>query len=118
MAPGIGNSAEDRVVISVDRTSHWIRRFRITLDGLESARGAIADIYLRDHIRISGILFPTAFYEELKKPFMAPVHHWRLTAIDLNRQLTPQSLNGPTFIEKAAEPAGSADSSTTSNQNN
>jgi hypothetical protein len=106
LKPGIGNSVEDRVVISIDHDHHWVRRVRITVDGLESTRGAVADIYLRDHIRIGGILWPTTFYEELKRPFGASVHRWRLTAIDYDRRLERSSIDGPTFTGAASRPAG------------
>ena len=106
LKPGLGNSAEDRVVISIDSEHHWIRRVRITLNGLESTRGAVADVYLRDPIRIAGVLWPTNFYEELKRPFDSDVHHWRLTAIDLDRGLQRDSLEGPGFKGPATVPAG------------
>ncbi|CAN5489896.1 hypothetical protein BH09PLA1_BH09PLA1_02390 [soil metagenome] len=106
LRPGIGNSLEDRVVISVDQDHHWVRRVRITVDGLASTRGAIVDIYLRDHVRIGGIVWPTTFFEELKQPFNAPVHRWRLTAIDYDRGLKRSTLDGPTFKGAAARDAG------------
>ena len=83
LKPGLGNSQEDRVVISIDQKQHWIRRVRITVEGTSTTRGAVADIFLRDPIRVGGVVFPTRFYEELKRPFDAAVHNWRLTAIDL-----------------------------------
>ena len=82
LRPGIGQSAEDRVILSIDREQHYLRRVRITIEGLESTRGAVADIYLRDHLRIDGILWPSTFYESLQRPLSLPVHNWRLTAID------------------------------------
>ena len=106
LKPGMGNSVEDRVVISIDHDRHWVRRVRITVDGLESTRGAVADIFLRDHIRIGGILWPTTFYEELKRPFGVSVHRWHLTAIDYDRRLERSSLDGPTFTGAATRPAG------------
>ena len=81
LRPGIGNSSEDRIILSIDRERRYLRRVRMTLDGLQSTRGAIADIYLRDHVRIDGVVWPTGFYEELKRPLDLSVHHWRLTAI-------------------------------------
>jgi hypothetical protein len=41
LKPGLGNSVKDRVIISIDRSHHLIRRLRVTVDGLESTRGAI-----------------------------------------------------------------------------
>jgi len=81
---GLGNSPADRVILSIDQKQHWLRRVRLTVDGLSTTKGAVADIFLQDQIRINGIVFPTRFYEELKNPFDVSVHHWRLTGIDMN----------------------------------
>jgi hypothetical protein len=107
LQPGLGNSSEDRVVISIDNKCHWVRRLRITVDGLESTRGAVADIYLRDQMKVNGAIWPTTFYEELKRPFAASVHHWRLVAIDFDRRFDRTSLEGSTFSGAAILPAGS-----------
>ena len=106
LRPGLGNSDEDRVVISIDRERRLVRRLRITIDGLESTRGAVADVYLRDHIAVGGYVWPTNFYERLKRPFPASVHRWRLTGLDLDRELTPAAIAGPTFAPPATRPAG------------
>lgn len=105
LRPRLGNSPEDRVVISVDR-GHRIRRLRITVDGLASTRGAVADIFLRDPVRVGGVQWPTQFYEQLKRPLVLSVHRWRLTAIDLDRGLDRSSLQGAAFTGAAAAPAG------------
>lgn len=86
LKPGLGNSAADRVVISIDRNHHWIRRVRITVDGMQSTRGAIADIEILRHIEIGGIVWPTEFHEQLREPFDAPVHDFRIVAIDYDGQ--------------------------------
>ena len=85
LKPGIGRSAEDRVVVSIDREHHWVRRVRMTLEGLETTRGAVVDIYLRNPMRIDGIVCPTTFYEELERPFVMPVHRWHLVGITLHK---------------------------------
>jgi hypothetical protein len=84
LTPGLGNSPADRVILSIDQKQRWLRRVRLTVDGLSTTKGAVADIFLQDPIRIGGIVFPTRFYEELKNPFDVSVHHWQLTGIDLN----------------------------------
>ena len=109
--PGFGNSPEDRVILSIDLTHHWLRRVRMTLTGLDTTRGAIVDIFLRDHIRIGGVVWPTGFYEELKRPFNLSVHRWRLTGIDVNRGLTRQMLELPHFSGATTRSAGSSPTS-------
>lgn len=81
LRPGLGNSTEDRVILSIDRDNRVLRRVRITVEGLASTRGAIADIAFSDHVRFDGVLFPTRYVETLKRPFPADVHDWRLTGI-------------------------------------
>lgn len=106
LKPGLGNSAEDRVLISIDQKQHLVRRVRMTLEGLQSTKGAVVDVYLRDPVRIGGILWPTTFYERLRRPFELSVHNWRLTGIDFDRGLSEPMLGGPTFLEKALRAAG------------
>ncbi len=85
LRPGIGNSVEDRVIVSIDRGKHFVRRVRMTVEGMQSTKGAVADVYLRNPIRIAGVVFPTVFDEELKSPFDVNVHHWQITDIDLEK---------------------------------
>lgn len=84
LRPGLGNSAEDRVILSIDKKTHLVRRVRITLEGLRSTRGAIADITPRDYIRIEGVMLPTSYHEQVKRPLDAPIHDWRLTAVEFD----------------------------------
>ena len=82
LRPGIGRSVEDRVIISIDKRDHLIRRFRMTVEGMDSTRGAVADVFPQNYIRIDGVAWPTIFDEELKNPFDVDVHHWRVVQID------------------------------------
>ena len=106
LRPGIGLSVEDRVIISIDRKQCWVRRVRMTVDGLASTRGAIVDVFLRDHARIGGVVWPTSFYETLKRPFPLPVHRWRLTGIDFDRNYAAETIQGPKFTGAAVRAAG------------
>ena len=106
LRPGIGNDAEDRVIVSIDRKQHLVRRVRMTVDGMDSTRGAVADVFLRDYLRVAGVQWPTSFYEELKRPFDIPVHRWRLVGLDVNRGITEEMLGTPDFFGVASSPAG------------
>lgn len=106
LRPGIGLSAMDRTLISIDRTQHLVRRLRITVNGMSSTQGAVADVFLRDYVEGHGVMWPTHFFEQLRNPFDLPVHEWRLLGIDLDRGLTPADLHGPAFSPLAARPAG------------
>ena len=104
--PGHGNATEDRYLLFIDSENHYLRRLRFTMEGLESTRGAIAEVDFFDHQSIYGIVWPTRFYERLIKPIPnLPVHDWRLIGLDVNRGLSVADVIGGAFSSKAAVPA-------------
>jgi hypothetical protein len=104
--PGHGLSVEDRYLLYIDREQHWLRRLRFTMEGLASTQGAVAEVDFFDHRRIAGVVWPTRFFERLKKPIPnLAVHDWRLVGLDVNRGLTAADVSGPTFAGKAAAAA-------------
>jgi hypothetical protein len=104
--PGHGLSAEDRYLLFIDAENHLLRRIRFTMEGLESTQGAVAEVDLFDHKEIAGVIWPTRFYERLRKPIPSlPVHDWRLIGLDVNRGLNAADISKPTFSARAAEPA-------------
>ena len=105
VSPGVGNSEQDQLAMYVDQESHLLRRVRMTLNGLESTRGALVDIDTYDHRALHGIIWPTAFHERLLRPAPLDVHQWRLTGLDINRGETLAEVSGPTFGGKAAPAA-------------
>lgn len=105
LAPGIGLSARDEIILYLDRDSRLMRRVRFTLEGLDGTRSAVAEVDTMDHVAYAGVQWPTRFYEHLLRPVPLPVHDWRLTGLDLNRGLTPGMVAGPAFLGRAADPA-------------
>lgn len=104
--PGHGVSAEDRYLLFIDRENHLLRRIRFTMEGLASTQGAIAEVDFFDHLSIAGVIWPTRYYERLRKPIPnLPVHDWRLIGLDINRGLSEADIAGPEFSAKAAEAA-------------
>jgi hypothetical protein len=103
--PGLGLCAVDELALFVDRSDGLMRRVRFTLNGLESTRGAIAEVDTFDHVTLHGVKWPTRFYERLLRPLPLPVHNWHLTGLDVNRGLTAEELGGMEFSGKAAAPA-------------
>lgn len=104
--PGHGLSREDRYQLFIDRENHLLRRVRFTMEGLESTRGAIAEVDFFDHREIAGVTWPTRFYERLRKPIPSlPVHDWRLTGLDVNRGFNEADITGMAFAGKAVAPA-------------
>jgi hypothetical protein len=104
--PGHGLSAEDRYLLFIDVENHLLRRVRFTMEGLESTQGAIAEVDFFDHREIAGVVWPTRFYERLRKPIPSlPVHDWKLIGLDVNRGLNEADISSPGFSARAAEPA-------------
>ena len=105
LAPGLGLSDADQVTLWIDRSQRLMRRLRFSLEGLDSSRGAIAEVDAWGHTPYAGLQIPTRFHERLLRPLPIPVHDWTLTGLDLDRGLTEANLAGPAFSERAATPA-------------
>lgn len=105
LKPGFGAAAEDRVVLSVDQKDKLLRRVRLTLNGLESTRGAEVDVTFSDFERHYGVLWPRGFDERIRSPFDLSAHRWRLVGLDVNRGLRAADLSISGFRGKAETPA-------------
>lgn len=105
LRPGLGMAEEDRVILSIERTSKLLRRVRLTLNGLDSTRGAEVDVTFRDFKKIDGVLWPTDFDERLRSPFKLHAHHWNLRGLDSNRALSARDLKLSGWTDKAARPS-------------
>jgi hypothetical protein len=97
LAPGLGHARVDQVALFIDRKERLLRRIRFTLDGLESTKGAIAEVEMFDHQTLHGVRWPTRFYERLVRPLRMPVHDWNLTGLDINRGWSAADVDGPEF---------------------
>ena len=105
MAPGLGLSVADELAVFIDREERLMRRVRFTLDGLESTRGAIAEVDTVEHVTLHRVRWPTRFHERLLRPAPLSVHRWQLSGLDINRGLTLADLSAPNFTGKASAPA-------------
>jgi hypothetical protein len=103
--PGFGNSETDQLVLFVERATRLMRRVRMTINGLESTRGALVEIDTYEHRQMHGVFWPTSFHERLLHPAPLDVHSWRLTGLDVDRGESRAELSGPTFTGKASSPA-------------
>ncbi len=106
MTPGLGFSSSDQLALYIGRDDRLMHRVRFTLNGLESTRGAVAEVDTGDHVLLHGIHWPTRFHERLLRPLPLAVHDWRLTGLDVNRGLRPGDVTGPDFIGGASHAAG------------
>jgi hypothetical protein len=105
LAPGLGHSNVDQLALFIDRKERLMRRVRFSLDGLESTKGAAAEVETFDHIALHGMRLPTRFYERMVRPVRMPVHDWKLTGIDINRGITAADVAGPELGGAARAPA-------------
>ncbi len=83
LRPGFGMAEEDRVVLFIDRASKQLRRVGMTLNGLESTRGAEVDVTFRNFRSVEGVLWATDFDERIRVPFDLHAHHWTLQEINV-----------------------------------
>jgi hypothetical protein len=106
LRPGIGNSPEDRVLLSIDRQDKLVRRVWFTLEGTETTKGAVVSVAHDNFVEVGGVKWPTHFYESIVNPFPGlPAHDFSLTGIDLNRGLTAVDFADGKFSERASKPA-------------
>ncbi|WP_426955603.1 hypothetical protein [Muricoccus radiodurans] len=105
LAPGLGFSTSDQLALFIDRRERLMRRVRFSLNGLESTRGAVAEVDASGHILAHGVHWPSRFHERLLRPLPLPVHDWTLTGLDVNRGISVAEVTGPSFSGRAAAPA-------------
>ena len=106
LVPGLGFAAGDRLALFIDREPGLLRRLRVSLNGLRSTVGAVAEVDFFDHLGQHGVQWPRRFAERLGLPVPdLPVHDWRLTGLDVNRGYGPDALSGAQFGGAAAAPA-------------
>lgn len=90
LRPGFGFAEEDRVVLSIDRQTSRLRRVRMTLNGLESTRGAEVDVTFGKWAQRGGVLWATDYVERIRAPLDAHAHRWTLVDLKLNRGFAPR----------------------------
>jgi hypothetical protein len=105
MHPGQGLSEADELAVFIRRQDRLMQKVRFTLNGLESTRGAVAEVETADHIAKHGVQWPTRFHERLLRPLLLGVHDWRLTGLDINRGWNAAAVSGMGFTGSAAAPA-------------
>ena len=103
--PGSGFSEADDLAVFIGRPDRLMRRVRFTLNGLDSTRGAVAEVETADHTALHGVQWPTRFHERLLRPLPLAVHDWRLTGLDINRGWDAAAISGMRFAGSAMGPA-------------
>ena len=103
LRPGLGLAAEDRVALCIDRESRLMRRVRFSLEGLDSTRGAVAEVDTDGYVERAGVRWPTRFVERLRRPVpLLPIHRWTLTGLDVDRGYGRDDIAGSSGLRGAA----------------
>lgn len=105
VSPGFGRSESDQLALYIDRQTRVMRMVRMSLNGLESTRGAVVDIATFAHRSMHGVLWPTGFHEKLIRPLPLDVHEWTLTGLDIDRGEVPADVLGVSFDGSASKDA-------------
>ncbi len=103
--PGFGVAGADHVQVAIDRESRLVRRVRFSLDGFRDTRGATAEVELSDYITRGGVVWPTHFLELVTYPLDREVHDWRMTGLDVDRDLAPADVDTAGWTDAATDPA-------------
>ena len=85
LSPGFGNSEEDHFIVWIDRESSLMKRIQISLNGVETTRGADVDVVFSDFRKAAdGSVWPAYFLESIQRPVVAKAHEWRMTSLKLD----------------------------------
>lgn len=87
LRPGLGDSDADAIIAWISQKTGYLRRVQFSLNGLDSTRGADADVTFHDFIIAKdGSVWPTRFVEYVRRPFVFKAHEWMLTSMKLDGQ--------------------------------
>jgi hypothetical protein len=88
IAPGLGNSPDDHFIAWIGENSGLLKRFQVTLNGMDSTRGADVDVVFSEHWKAAdGSVWPARFIERIQRPISVPAHDWRMTSLRLDGRL-------------------------------
>lgn len=85
LRPGLGDAKEDGIIAWISQKTGLLRRIQFSINGLDSTRGADADVTFHDFlIAPDGSVWPTRFVEKVQRPFVFKAHEWELTGLKLD----------------------------------
>ncbi|HEY0789946.1 MAG TPA: hypothetical protein VGD78_02670 [Chthoniobacterales bacterium] len=82
LRPGFGRSPADTVALWIDPTSHLIRRYGFTINGLSTTVGAYVDVTAERYVDRGGVRFATQFSEWVRQPLQIAAHKWHVVALE------------------------------------
>lgn len=103
--PGLGFSTRDEVVLWINPQTNRTYKVQITLEGHSTTEGAHVETTFLDYQQRGPYLFPSKFFEKVNAPIAIDAHAWKLTGLDINRDLRLSDLTGKDFSKHAAVPA-------------
>lgn len=102
LRPGLGFSREDTVLMWIGKSDRIARRVWFSLEGMASTQGAVAEVEMFDFQNLSGVNWPTRFFEKIHRPFVLDVHRWQLVGLDVDRGYSREDISGTEFVGLAA----------------
>jgi hypothetical protein len=81
VAPGFGNSRIDHVICWIERDTGLLKRIQFSLNGLESTKGADADVTYTELLATPRGIWPVGFVEFVRRPFVFKAHEWKTTSL-------------------------------------
>jgi len=105
IAPGLGLSPRDEVVLWIDPDTNLTYKVQITLEGHDTTKGAHVETQFLSYETRAPFVFPAKFFERVNAPVSIDAHAWHLTGLDINRGLTLSDLEGPSYSPAAIRPA-------------
>jgi len=102
LEPGFGQSDRDELILWIDKQREVAYRMEITLQGFATTKGAWVDVTFLEFEKVDSFLLPVKFHERVRAPIAIHAHSWELTGLDINRDLTLDSLSGPGWQPDAA----------------
>lgn len=103
LVPGLGDAASDRLSLFIDRDEGWLRRLRVSLNGLGAADG-VAEVDVLEHRRLHGVLWPARCRASAARGLGQAAVAWRLTGLDVNRGYGAAAIEGPAWSGLALAP--------------
>jgi len=82
LRPGIGHEGDDHFIAWIGKESGLMKRVQLSLNGMDSTRGADVDVVFSDFRKTAdGLVLPRHFLEYIQRPVKAKAHEWRMLSL-------------------------------------
>jgi len=82
LRPGLGHTGDDHFIAWIGKESGLMKRVQLSLNGMDSTRGADVDVVFSDFRKTAdGLVLPRHFVEYIQRPVKAKAHEWRMLSV-------------------------------------